>query len=36
VRQRAGVLASIRNGESLFKRTEPSYEVELDVFRKTK
>jgi len=36
VRQRAGVLASIRNGEYLFKRTEPSYEVELDVFRKTK
>lgn len=36
VRQRADVLASIRNGEYLFKRPEPSYEVELDVFRKTK
>lgn len=36
VRQRAGVLASIRNGEYLFKRPEPSYEVELDVFRKTR
>jgi cytosine deaminase len=35
VRQRADVLASIRNGEYLFKRPEPSYEVELDVFRKT-
>lgn len=35
VRQRAGVLASIRNGEYLFKRPEPSYEVELDLFRKT-
>ena len=36
VRQRADVLASIRNGEYLFKKPEPSYEVELDVFRKTK
>ncbi|MTV27964.1 amidohydrolase family protein [Nitriliruptoraceae bacterium ZYF776] len=36
VRQRAGVLASIRNGEYLFKRPEPSYEVELDLFRKTR
>jgi cytosine deaminase len=36
VRQRAGVLASVRNGEYLFKRPEPSYEVELDLFRKTK
>lgn len=36
VRQRADVLASIRNGEYLFKRPEPSYEVELDLFRKTK
>jgi len=35
VRQRAEVLASIRNGEYLFKRREPSYEVELDLFRKT-
>lgn len=35
VRQRAGVLASIRNGEYLFKRPDPSYEVELDLFRKT-
>ena len=29
----ADVLASIRNGEYLFKRHEPSYEVELDLFR---
>jgi cytosine deaminase len=36
VRQRADVLASIRNGEYLFKRPEPRYEVELDLFRKTK
>ena len=36
VRQRADVLASIRNGEYLFKRPEPAYEVELDVFRKTR
>ena len=36
VRQRADVLASIRNGEYLFKRPEPSYEVELDLFRKTR
>jgi cytosine deaminase len=36
VRQRAGVLASVRHGEYLFKRPEPSYEIELDVFRKTK
>ena len=36
VRQRADVLASIRHGEYLFKRPEPSYEVELDLFRKTK
>jgi cytosine deaminase len=35
VRQRAGVLASIRNGEYYFKRPEPTYEVELDLFRKT-
>lgn len=34
VRQRAGVLASIRNGEYLFKRPEPSYEVEIDLFRR--
>ncbi len=33
VRQRADVLASIRNGEYLFKRPEPSYEVELNLFR---
>ena len=26
-------LASIRDGEYLFKRPEPSYEVDLDVFR---
>lgn len=36
VRQRTEVLASIRNGEYLFKRPEPSYEVELDLFRKTR
>jgi len=36
VRQRADVLASIRNGEYLFKRPEPSYEVELDLFRETR
>lgn len=36
VRQRADVLASIRNGQYLFKKPEPSYEIELDVFRKTK
>ncbi len=35
VRQRADVLSSIRNGEYLFKRPEPSYEIELDLFRKT-
>ncbi|WP_367105536.1 amidohydrolase family protein [uncultured Psychrobacter sp.] len=36
VRQRADVLASIRNGKYLFKKPEPSYEIELDVFRDTK
>lgn len=36
VRQRADVLASIRHGEYLFKRPEPRYEVELDLFRKTR
>lgn len=36
VRQRADVLASVRNGKYLFKKPEPSYEVELDVFRSTK
>jgi|GEM_PF-1963322 len=36
VRQRAEVLASIRNGEYLFKKPEPSYDVELDLFRKTR
>ncbi|HEY9280776.1 MAG TPA: amidohydrolase family protein [Eoetvoesiella sp.] len=36
VRQRADVLASIRNGEYLFKKPDPSYEVELDLSRKTK
>jgi cytosine deaminase len=36
VRQRADVLASIRNGEYLFKRPNPSYEIELDLFRKTR
>ena len=36
VRQRADVLASIRNGKYLFKKPEPSYDIQLDVFRKTK
>ncbi|MES1963869.1 amidohydrolase family protein [Psychrobacter sp. AH5] len=36
VRQRADVLASVRNGKYLFKKPEPSYEIELDVFRATK
>ena len=36
VRQRADVLASIRNGNYLFKKPEPSYEVELDLFRPTR
>lgn len=36
VRQRAEVLASIRHGEYLFKKPDPSYEIELDLFRKTK
>ncbi|WP_111720435.1 cytosine deaminase [Homoserinimonas sp. OAct 916] len=36
VRQRADVLASIRNGEYLFKRPAPSYEIEIDLFRKTR
>jgi len=36
VRQRAGVLAWIRNGEYLFKRPGPSYEIALDLFGKTK
>lgn len=34
VRQRADVLASIRNGEYLFKRPDPRYEVEFDAFEK--
>lgn len=34
IRRRADVLASIRHGEYLFKRVEPGYEVEPDVFRK--
>ncbi|MBK1872242.1 cytosine deaminase [Marinobacter sp. 1-3A] len=36
VRQRADVLASIRNGEYLFRKSEPSYDIELDLFRKTR
>ncbi|MDT0633074.1 cytosine deaminase [Rubrivirga sp. S365] len=36
VRQRADVLASIRNGEYLFKRPDPSYDIGLDLYRKTK
>ena len=35
VRQRADVLASIRHGEYLFKRPEPSYEIPLDLSGKT-
>ncbi len=35
VRQRADVLASIRNGKYLFKKPEPSYDIELDLFRST-
>ncbi|WP_019672137.1 amidohydrolase family protein [Psychrobacter lutiphocae] len=31
VRQRADVLASIRHGQYLFKKPEPSYEIELDL-----
>lgn len=33
VRQRAEVLASVRHGEYVFKRAEPRYEIEPDVFR---
>lgn len=36
VRQRADELASIRHGEYLFKRPDPSYEVEPDLFRRTR
>lgn len=36
VRQRAEVLASIRHGEYLFKKPEPSYDIELDLFRATR
>ena len=36
VHQRADVLASIRNSEYRFKRPESSYEIALDLFRKTK
>lgn len=36
VRQRADVLASLRNGEYLFKKPEPSFDTELDLFRKTR
>ena len=32
----ADVLASIRNGEYLFKRPDPSYEIKIDLFRKIK
>ncbi len=35
VRQRADVLASIGHGEYLFKRPDPRYEIELDLFRNT-
>ncbi len=36
VRQRADVLASVRNGEYLFKRPEPSYEIAPDLLGETK
>lgn len=36
VRQRADVLASIRHGDYLFKRRDPSYEVALDLSRKAR
>lgn len=36
VRQRAEVLASIRHGDYLFKRPEPSYEIALDLLGKAK
>ncbi|WP_099826915.1 cytosine deaminase [Oceaniglobus indicus] len=36
VRKRADVLASIRNGAYLFKRPEPRFDVELDLFRQTR
>ena len=35
VRQRADVLASIRNGKYLFKKPDPSYDIALDLFRET-
>lgn len=35
VRQRADVLASMLHGEYLFKRPEPSYEIEPDLFKRT-
>ncbi len=35
IRQRAGVLASVRNGEFLFKK-HTTYETELDIFRPTR
>ncbi|MBF6616082.1 MAG: amidohydrolase family protein [Candidimonas sp.] len=36
VRQRADVLASIRNGEYLFKKPDPSYDIALELLRPTK
>ena len=36
VRQRADVLASIRHGKYLFKKPDPSYDIELDLFKKTR
>jgi len=36
VRQRADVLASIRHGDYLFKRPEPGYEIELELFRQAR
>lgn len=36
VRQRVDVLASVRHGEYLFKRSEPTYEIPLDLDRRTR
>lgn len=33
VRTRANVLSSIRNGDYLFKRTKPAFDIELDLYR---
>ena len=31
IRKRVGVLASVRNGEYLFKRTQPTYDIPLSI-----